>query len=322
MHVRDYLPSGQFASMTGALVMSGGLIAAATGYNPLATHSSVQLVAATTIAANPDWEESFANDSVPSDMATIQSTADQLSAAVKGGNLTDSVAKSLAIQTFALQGQGIADSANAQQEAVQKILDAAKQQTPTPAATYGQKDIAQSSNAKADLRTYGNALPKLFASHPSASEAAALLPAATYADQNTAESLRGLKSIAHEYRALAADVARLPTPTIFAPQAAQLANNYTAMAAADEEMTYLDSDPVRGLLGLQNFKAISNQNISIFLQLGSYLKTSGIVYGKSESGAVWNEFAVRMQAVAKARSATTPAVAADPNPTRSSIWPW
>lgn len=289
MDLRNYLPSGQFGAMLGALVMSAGLIAAASQTYP----STAQLYASQTAAAdlaeaNPRWQNAFIGNTVPQDMAALQAQASEMSAAVQGGNLTESIAKSLVINTFALEGQGIADSSYSQDQIVEQMLaQAASNQKPLP-PTYSQTDVALSSNSKKHLYTYGNALPKIFSAHPRASEAAALLPVATAVDRNSAAPLAQLTTIAREYRALAAAIVRLPTPPIFTPAAMSLANNYVAMAAAAEEMMHLHDDPVRGMLGLQNFKTLSNQNISLLLSVGVSLKNSGIVYGKSEPGIAWS----------------------------------
>lgn len=312
MHLRDYLPSGQFSALTGAFLLSAGLIAAAAQTNPQFNPHVAQLYAAQTAATdlsgtNPDWTNAFAGDTVPQQMTDIQTQADKLSSAVQDKNLTSAIAKSLAIGTFSLQGQGLTESADAQSQLVQQAIAQVASQQPATQPHYLQTDVALSSNTRDGLRIYGNALPKMVAAHPQASEDAVFLPVSNAVDQNSGSPLTALGSVAREYRVLAEAIIKLPTPPIFVPLAMELANNYQAMAAAVIQMQQLHDDPVQGLLGLQNFKSISDQNAQLLLTIDSDLKTSGIVYGKGEPGAAWAQFDAAMRLAAQnAQTAAVP----------------
>jgi hypothetical protein len=287
--IREYLPSEKFGATLGALLAAAGFIAAASYVNP----GSARLNATGTAAAdlsvtNPRWQEAFKGDTTPEDMKAIQAKADELSAAIQDKNVTNSIAKSLAIQTLALQGQGIADSSYAQGQVIDEMLATAASKQTIPPPTYSQTDITLSTNSKTDLRTYGNTLPKLYASHPKASESATFLPLTSAVDRSSSAPLAELTIVAAQYRKLAAAIVSLPTPPIFTPTAMQLANNYAAMAVAIEDMKHIHDDPIRGMLGLENFKMTSGKNIPLLLSIGTSLKNSGIVYGKAEPGATWN----------------------------------
>ena len=115
MEARNYLPSGQFTSMLAALLISSGLITAAVHASPVFSPAPAYLSADQTDTpdltnTNPDWQQAFAGDTVPVQMADIQNQADQLAAGIKSSNLTDTLGKSLLAQYGALQGQGIADN--------------------------------------------------------------------------------------------------------------------------------------------------------------------------------------------------------------------
>ena len=238
-------------------------------------------------------------NTVPQERAAIKNQADELSHSVQGKNLTDSIGKTLLIQMTALQGQGIADSANAQVTVAEEALALAQsQQKPLP-PTYAQSNLTFSSNSPNDLRAFGNLLPKTINAHPKAAGNVALYPLAVALDNNSEASLSLLRPIAAEYRALAAAVMKLPTPPMFAPYSVALANNYMAIAVACDEMAQVHGDPLRGMLGLQNFVERNAQNAQVLYRIGETLKNSGIVFTRAESGAIWSTFMVAVQRAAK-----------------------
>lgn len=294
MGIKNYLPSEQFGAMLGALLISSGLITAASGVMPFNSKESARLYASQTAAAdlsdaNPTWEQAFAGNTVAQDMAAIQNQADQLTAGIKSKNLTDTVSKSLLLQYGSLQGQGIAGNADAQAQVVQTAL-AQVQNAQTLTPTYTRYDLKIIDSTKDTLHTWGNELPQVIFAHRTADENIALLLFGTAVDTNNKSTLARLSATAAEYRALSRDTARLPVPSLLAVYQLQLTNNYALMAAAIGNMQQVLSDPMRGLLGLQTFVQLAYGNAQTLLQINSLLKQGGIVFASSEPGAAWASY--------------------------------
>ncbi len=305
-----YLPSGQFAAMLAAFFVSSGLIYAAEKADPQLNPPPVAQIAVSQAgiqdlsSVNPDWQQSFAGDAIPQQMADIENQAAQLSAAVQGKNLTDSVGKSLLINLTAAQQQGLGADTQTQNQIVSQALAMAGSATPS-ALSYNQKDLVVVADIPQNYRTYGNALPSIIASHTLANDNSTLLAVAMAVDNNTQSPLLRLGAIAKDYQSLAIDVVRQPVPSLLAGASLQLANNYAQMAAASINMQSVLSDPLKGLLALQSYTQADQQNLQLFIQINNTFKNDGIVFSSKEPGAAWETFAVAAQTAAQQAAAAS-----------------
>ncbi|MGH7141275.1 MAG: hypothetical protein ACREGH_01410, partial [Minisyncoccia bacterium] len=145
----------------------------------------------------------------------------------------------------------------------------------------------------------------------------ALLLFGTAVDTQNASSLSNLDTTAAEYRALARAVIAVPVPPLFAVYDLQFANNDLQMAASISDMQQVLNDPMRGLLGLQNFTSLATNNAELFVQIDSMFKTGGIVFASEEPGHAWGSFAAAAASSSAAEQAALSSAAQNGNPAAS-----
>jgi len=123
--------------------------------------------------------------------------------------------------------------------------------------------------------------------HPRATFQTTMVAFGTAVDTHGSGTLSQLPLIQKDYEALAKDIANLKTPPVFASLASQLANNYADMGGSALTMQEVLSDPVKGLLGMQDFKILYSTNRQLFVDIGAIFRSQGILFSKDEIGFVW-----------------------------------
>lgn len=293
MKLAQYLPSTQFATMAGALLLSGGLVFAA--QYATAVHNSDSTLATTnptdTSQDDTDWQGALdavaAASGVTAPQDVSQTQVSQLVSEAATPNLTDSVGKSLVINLAAASAQGLDDDADTQNQIIAQA--AAEASTTTPPA-YSGADLTIVADSKDTLHVYGNAVPAALAANPDASSGQVLAAVGFATDYQDASRLQPLQQACPAYAALAADLATIPVPQSLAPLHLEAINAVATMAAACTEIEQVITDPVQGLAGLQQFEASSDEATRVFTSIAQNLNSDGILFSKDEPGSAWSAF--------------------------------
>ena len=291
MSLRQYLPSLQLSVMVVALATAGALVAAA----QYATHPGPgpQLAAApTNDVQQEDWQTSLeqiqASSGVSAPAAPSADTVGALLQAAKSPNLTGTIARSLLVSLTAAKAQGLGDDIPTQDKL---IADAAAQVEPTnPATTYSSADLTTVPQTNNSLHVYGNAVLKVFATHPDASANTTLLAIGYATDYRDASKLKAFPQIGDAYIALARDLAAVPTPQTLVPLHLQITNDIATMAATYPDMAVVIDDPLRGLKGFQEYQAKANEISRVLTTIAGIFDKNGILFTKDEPGAAWSVF--------------------------------
>lgn len=291
MSVRQYLPSAQFATLVGALVLSAGLVYAAqyvTG-----RPQGAQLTTATNnkVPSQADWQETLEqiqlNSGISLPEAPDQTVVDNLIAGVQSDNVTDSVARSLFIKLTDAKAQGLGNDIPTQEQLVAEAAAALKEK---PATIYTRADLTSVAQNNDSLRTYGNKVMSTFALHTKANARTVLLAVGQAVDYHDSKYLDGLSAAQADYTALAAGLATVPVPSTLVPFHLQLVNDMAQMGSAAGNLRFIISDPLRGLTGLGNFEGAGDEAARVLTTIAGALRKGGILFSKDEPGASWSAF--------------------------------
>ena len=301
MDIRPYLPSAQFSVLLGALLISGGLVYGAEYVNhPHTSSGSLEDTSGGAPqnqlgVAYTNWQDEVGSSTVLATDNAIALQAQQLVEGVATNNLTDTVGRSLLINTMSAQGQGLGSDQPTQDQIMGDALSQIEQAPPS-AKVYTSADITTVPDSKTALHTYGNTLATLIAAHPKASANATMAIVGLAIDEGNGSTLPTLDAVAKEYRALAKAVIQTPVPVQLSSFAVNIANNYVAIAATCATMELVQSDPLKGLAGVEAYNTLNTQNGKVFTQINSTFQNNGILFTTGDSGQAWNNFAVAFQA--------------------------
>jgi len=287
---RSIMPSRQFLLLAGSLFVSVVLVLVALGIANPAYSGNAKLESDTNTKYSDIqenfWKQEFASSTLAQNAADLNAKAQELIRAASTSNLTDTLGRSLLINYSAAQGQGLGGDSMTQDAITQQAL-AQIQNAQTTTVHYTASDIKTSPQTSASLHAYGNALIKTMVAHPRATFQTTMVAFGTAVDTHGSGTLSQLPLIQKDYEALAKDIANLKTPPVFASLASQLANNYADMGGSALTMQEVLSDPVKGLLGMQDFKILYSTNRQLFVDIGAIFRSQGILFSKDEIGFVW-----------------------------------
>ena len=289
MRERSYLPSAQFMVIVGSLFLAGATVTAAQ-YYVSSKNASATLAASSPQAGEQDWEGSLASIQAQSginlpdapDPNAVQSLLEQ----AQSDNLTDSIGRSLLVRITTAGVQGLGDDIPTQDQ----IISAASQQINASSKTPVPAPILQVETNSDTLRTFGNGAMTALTRHPKASFNETLGILAKSTDTRDPKPLADLVAIGREYKALADDLASVPTPKTLAPLYQRAVSNMVTISLLYEDLGAVVSDPVRGLAALQQYQQLVTETSGVFTNMAQTLKNGGILFSKDEPGSAWEIF--------------------------------
>ena len=295
MSVRRYLPSTQFLTIIGSLVLSGGLVLAAQYVTAPRNSAPVALNSAPS-GPLPDnnWEATLnsieaadSSSSLPAapDPATVQ---DLLNAATTN-NLTDSIGRTLLINVTNAQAQGMGGDIPTQDQIVAAAAAQVKSQQTSP-SSYTAADLTIVPTSNSALRTYGNAVMQAFNAHPDANQQATFLSIDAAVEGGDKSQGAVLAKIGAAYKALAISLSKIPVPQTLAPLHLEVINGLLNINAAYADMQMVSDDPVRGLVGLKTYQSLTDEEVRLFTNIAQELSKDGILFNKDEPGSAWSAF--------------------------------
>lgn len=292
MHVRRYLPSAQFTTIALALLLSGGLVyGAELIVQPPAT-SGVVSTAATPAGQgdNTDWQATLdateAANASSSLAASQPQTVAAMLAAAQSSNITDSVGKTILINLSNAKSQGLGDDIPTQDQ----IISAAAAQVAAtkPARQYTAANLTIVADSNASLKAYGNGVMQILDNNQTASEQATLTAIDNATSKNDAAALQALPPIGAAYQNITSELLALPVPQTLSPLHLSIINAYASIAAVYPDMQASQSDPLRGVVGLQTYEAQLGTLGRVFTNIAQDLSKDGILFNKDEPGSAWS----------------------------------
>lgn len=290
MSSREYLPSAQFMVIVGSLLISGATVAGAQYYVSSKNPDSATLSTNATQTPNGEWQDSLATIQAESgislpdapDPNAVQSLLEQ----AQSDNLTDSIGRGLFARITTAGVQGLGDDIPTQDQ----IISAASQQISASSRTPTTAAVIQVETNADTLRTFGNAAMRILTGHPKASFNDTLGVLAKSTDTQDPKPLAELAAIGREYKALADEMAAVPTPKTLAPLYQRAVSNMYTISTLYEDLALVVSDPVRGLAALQLYQQMVTETSGVLTNIAQTLKNGGILFSKDEPGSAWQIF--------------------------------
>ncbi|MEX2514558.1 MAG: hypothetical protein WD335_00285 [Candidatus Paceibacterota bacterium] len=165
------------------------------------------------------------------------------------------------------------------EEVAQKIQD-------EEVELYTESDVQIISNASFDdLDTYFEDMVTFTAEYytnTSMEDELLIFAQASADNEATEDELKELRVIADQYKALASELIQLPVPASLALIHLEMVNNYVGLGNATRNMSTLQTDPVRSMVGLENYQQLANEQIIISEELGRQIGRQARLLAESE----------------------------------------
>jgi len=293
---RPYLPSLQFSLIMLSLLGASGLVYAAqtlTAPSAPATITSTAPDSEASAAAvdHSNWQASLneiqseeGSSSLPA--APDPNTVNGLLQSVQSSNLTDTIGKSLLIKLTDAASQGLGPDAPTQDSIVQSALGQVSAAA-SLAQTYTQSDLIVVTDSSASQKAYGNALALAIENDKQNDYGNTMVVMDDATSQNNPDVLKKLQPLADDYRALVKNLLQIPVPQTMAPFHLQLVNNFARISETYEPMATVLSDPLQGLVAIQNYESLTQETAPIFTDIAQALSKDGILFNKDDPGSAW-----------------------------------
>jgi hypothetical protein len=96
--------------------------------------------------------------------------------------------------------------------------------------------------------------------------------------------------LALEYKGFAEDIMKLQVPGEISLQHVKIANNLYTSYEAYITLAKYEKDPLKALLAIKKLKEISVEQPMLYTDIAEFFKKNGIIFGNTDSGALWNKF--------------------------------
>lgn len=285
-----YLPSTQFILIVGSLLLATGLVYAAQRITEPQTAGNIGV--ANTPTDTSSWQDTLAaiqaqNASSSLPQPVSQSDINQILKEAQTANLTDTVGRTLLIELTNAQSQGLGNDTPTQQAI---LADATAQIPKSALVTYTQQDLTIVSSSNANLHAYGNEVMTIMQQYTGANSFAVLEAVGNAADNNDPKALQALPPLAKQYKTLAQALLKVPVPQTVVPLHLIIVNDFEGAAENIVGMETLLSDPLRGMISLNQFSSLISEENRVFTNIAQQFQGDGILFKSTEPGNVWNVF--------------------------------
>ncbi len=276
--------------MVGSLLLAGGLVYAAQRLTAPKTLPEVTTTQPPGVDSN--WQTTLdalqaENTSTSLPQPPGQAALDQTLQEVQSSNLTTTVGKTLLVNLINANAQGLGSDQTTQD---QIIAAASTQMTASQSITYSLADLTIVPDSSTNFHTYGNAFMAVMQNHPDASVYEVLLAAGEASDNNNPTPLQTLKKNEAAYKSVVHDLLAVPVPESFAPFELLTINDFEGMAESIPGMEVLLTDPLQGVVALQQFNSLISEEERVFTNIAQQLQKDGIIFNNNEPGNMWVSF--------------------------------
>jgi hypothetical protein len=279
--------------MVVSLALSGGLVYAAEYYTKAPDNTLNVSTSQTAISDDSNWQATLSQIEAQNASAALTppdpNTVSALLQAAQSDNVTQSVGRKLLVSLSNAKSQGLGDDIPTQNELI-AAANSQVQQGSASSTLYTVSQLTVVSVSSSTLHAYGNGLIETLNRHPEASEHTTLLAIGYANDTQDKTQLEKLPPIGAAYRTMATELLALPVPQTLAPFHLQVVNDYFKIAASYADMHTLLADPLRGMVGLQNYESLMDEEGRMFINIAQTLNKDGILFTKDEPGSAWGVF--------------------------------
>jgi hypothetical protein len=155
------------------------------------------------------------------------------------------------------------------------------------AVVYTQSNLTIVTDTPASQKSYGDALATEVTRHPGSNFFNTMVAIDNATSQNNPDQLKGLESIASDYRVYATELLKIPVPQTFAPFHLELINNFQKISETYPSMEVILEDPLKGLSAVKDYQSLTQETLQVFINIAQALGKNGILFTKDEPGSAW-----------------------------------
>lgn len=330
MEIRRYLPSKRFSVFVFSVLLAGGIIGgavmAAKG-KPLSSALTVFSTLSVSSGASvgqedrdqdglKDWEEGVRGTDANNRDTDGDGTGDgdeikllrdpkkpgpddsainaedqkfilELLAQASSTNLTDDLSQTIFARYVEARGKGASGDLQAQAAVVEEAIASAE--VNYRGDPYTMEELTVVADSPAAIRVFANGSMRAILNHPDANFMAAM-QAFNRGMEGRAGAEKELRTIGHEYRSIAAEMAAVPVPRSYADNYMLAINTFEIAGGSFDDMAHIGDDPIRAVAGLQNYNNMIGGGANIFIMLARDLSRAGLTFSAQEPGRSWAEF--------------------------------
>jgi hypothetical protein len=220
--------------------------------------------------ADPSQPNDFVSPGDARITAALQTTIS--SDGSKNNNLTQNLSKNFFTSYLSAQDRNGVVADNDRIDLIKNTISNTSSNSVALKYTIGDLDIS-GSETKSEIKSYANIFALIYKNN--------LTAYLRIKNPNYIQT-------ANYYQNLSRELSKLRVPQSIAATHLQIINNYDQMYTALIDLYNYDSDPLKGLMAVQNYQANQNVMASLYSKIADYLKNSGIMFTKDEPGSFWS----------------------------------
>ncbi len=222
--------------------------------------------------AESDWKKAF----------DLTSSTTDLTSKDKPLTITDQLGRDFFTKYVELRQNNLTTDDQSVAQAMDQTINSAMNIAPK-AKTYSLTNIKINTSYTNDsLHVYGNTIGSIFAKN--APRVDPTLIASQALEQENSEVLDKLKPIVNSYDKLIKDIIITSVPAPLASYHLDLINSLSSMLFVSQELQYIISDPIRGVMALNQY-VLAKENISkSLLNTNTYLNDKEVFFSNQEPG--------------------------------------
>lgn len=149
---------------------------------------------------------------------------------------------------------------------------------------YSIANVRVSGQGADAVRSYAAALEAAFAANTARVERNELYYFTDAVQKDDKQALKTVRTIATAYKNISAAVIKVPVPAEAQAAHLKIANTIAYMGVVTGNLGAIDADPLRGMLGMIEYKTAADAMIASFMELNAVFTNQGIVIQEGESG--------------------------------------
>lgn len=235
------------------------------------------------------WQElvqqTWGNKGVPTTTEIDTATAAKLN---DPNNITTSFSKNVYLTSAYLKQYGGGDPST-QQEVVARLID--EEAIKLAPKTYAYEDLTiQQAVSRSTVKAYGNAIGTIVSTGMDAGLGITDLQILKkYIDDTTdTTSLSLLKERSTTANNLLSSLQELRIPSSAAPYHLLLLNSVTAYANMMENISTIDTDPLRASIAFQTYQETTGTMMRDIVALSSYFSAEGVTFNEKDAGYIFS----------------------------------
>lgn len=155
-------------------------------------------------------------------------------------------------------------------------------------------DFSTRGDSAADLKSYANALGDVIQQHFLSAEKSENVIIQEAFEQQDESRLKNLSENSDTYEKMALSMVYIPVPTELLSAHIAMANSFWRTGIALDMIANTATDPIQGFLAVEKYNEEAIKSLEPLKELIHAIKSKNIVFADSDSGAVFNEYIVKL----------------------------